>query len=290
MKGNDMLLKGWVYRVGLFLLFLATGLLIFVAFSHFRPMLPPKTDPIARTGMVVVLLASALLARRSKRLEKYWQVLFAFFIASLAISLDLYLPLSRWVLRLLNRELNTPLGLAVDKLESSVTIIVAIIVLNRISGGSMASIYLKKGNIRKGLTIGLGTFVVVAAASFPLSEWLFGGRDLRLERVLPWIPWILLFVLGNAFNEELLFRGLFLRKLEPFFGRFCANLLIAIPFTLHHTGVEYTPEVLMFLAFLFPLALAWGYVMQNTDSLWGSVLFHAGMDIPLVLGIFSTRF
>ena len=27
--------------------------------------------------------------------------------------------------------------------------------------------------------------------------------------------------------------------------------------------------------------------MQKTDSLWGSVLFHAAINIPGVLGIFS---
>jgi len=42
------------------------------------------------------------------------------------------------------------------------------------------------------------------------------------------------------------------------------------------------------LAFLLPLSLAWGAITQKTDSLWGAVLFHAGMDIPVVLGIFST--
>lgn len=27
--------------------------------------------------------------------------------------------------------------------------------------------------------------------------------------------------------------------------------------------------------------------MQGTDSIWGSVLFHAGADIPVMIGIFS---
>jgi membrane protease YdiL (CAAX protease family) len=111
---------------------------------------------------------------------------------------------------------------------------------------------------------------------------------LSLARVLPWIPWILVFVAGNAFNEELLFRGLFLQKIDPFVGRLCSNLVLAIPFVLHHTGVTYTPSQWMFLAELLPLALAWSYITQRTDSLWGSVLFHAGTDIPIVLVLFST--
>jgi membrane protease YdiL (CAAX protease family) len=43
----------------------------------------------------------------------------------------------------------------------------------------------------------------------------------------------------------------------------------------------------MFLASLPPLALAWGYIMRKTDSLWGSILFHAGMDLPIILGLWS---
>lgn len=43
----------------------------------------------------------------------------------------------------------------------------------------------------------------------------------------------------------------------------------------------------IFLAVTFPLALALGYLMHKTDSAWGSILLHAGMDIPIMLGIFS---
>jgi membrane protease YdiL (CAAX protease family) len=54
--------------------------------------------------------------------------------------------------------------------------------------------------------------------------------------------------------------------------------------------VNYTADQYLFLAILFPLALAWGYIMQKTDRLWGSILFNAGMDIPIMLGIFSNRY
>jgi membrane protease YdiL (CAAX protease family) len=121
-----------------------------------------------------------------------------------------------------------------------------------------------------------------------VSKLLFGAQDLQIQEVLLWTPWILIFVAGNAFNEELLFRGLFMQKYSPFVGRFCSNLVIAVPFALHHTGVAYAADTMIFLAILVPLALLWGYLMQKTGSLWGSVLFHAGTDIPIVLGVFST--
>ena len=108
-----------------------------------------------------------------------------------------------------------------------------------------------------------------------------------MGQVFPWIPWILIFVIGNAFNEGLLFRGLFMKKFDPFIGRSSSNLVIAIPFGLHHSGISYSPDAMMFLANLFPRALTWGYIMQKTDNMWGSVLFHAGTDIPVVLSLFS---
>lgn len=288
MKDDQMQVKTIGQQVVFFMLFLALGLLIFVVFSHMRPTLPNPIDIIGRIVMVAGFLVVALLARRSQRFEKYWQVLFACFIASLATAIDYYLPSRDWLLQLFHISIKTPAGIAIDKLDSSIIIIVSVILLTKISGGNLSSIYLKKGNLKKGLIIGLIAFLVAVAGSVPVSEMFFGGRDLQVEKVLSWTPWILIFVLGNAFNEELLFRGLFLQKFSPFVGRFLSNLVIAIPFTLHHTGVSYTPDALMFLAILLPLALAWGFVMQKTDSLWGSVLFHAGTDIPIVLAIFST--
>jgi len=137
-----------------------------------------------------------------------------------------------------------------------------------------------------GLIIGLITFFLAAAGSIPMAN-LFNARDLSLTRILPWLSWLLVFVLANAAQEEILFRGLFLRKLQHFFGKFMSNFLIAFVFTLMHGSVNFTANNYIFLAILFPLALAWGYIIQKTDSVWGSILFHAGMDIPIMLGIFS---
>lgn len=288
MKDDSMATERWVQRVGLALLFLLFGLVIFVVFSHMRPMLPQTADLIGRIVMSAAFLAAALLARRSRRLERYWPVLFACFVASVATAIDYYLPSRDWLLQLLHVSIDTPVGLALDKLDSSVVIVASVIGLTLISGSDLSSLYLQKGQLRKSLTIGLIAFIVAAAGAIPVAQLFFGARNLQLGQVWSWLPWILIFVFANAFNEELLFRGLFLKKYGPLAGRFCANLVITIPFALHHAGVSYTPDALMFLAILLPLSLAWGFVMQKTDTLWGSVLFHAGTDIPVVLAIFST--
>jgi membrane protease YdiL (CAAX protease family) len=284
-KDNETKRKERILRVVWFFLFLAIGLLTFFVFSHFRPIFPENIDIPARTTFIVALLVSSLLLRRSERLCKYWLVLFAFFTAALAQALDYYS--SGWSLSLLGLDTTNPAGIAVDKLESSFLIVVPIILLTKISGNSMGSAYLQTGKLKQGLIIGLSVFVVVAAASIPWARWQYQAGDLSLPEVIPWIPWILLFVLANGFNEELLFRGLFLKKLEPLIGAFPSNLCMAIPFVALHYGVDYTQNLFLLMALLLPLGLALGYVMQKTNSMIASWLIHASFDIAVVLALFS---
>jgi membrane protease YdiL (CAAX protease family) len=285
-EDNTIKQRQQMQRLGLFFLVLLFGLLISLVFSHFRPLLPKEIDIPSRIALILAFLVAALLLRRSNRFNKYWLVLFAFFIASFAQALDYYF--SGWSLGLLGLDIKTPAGIVADKLESTFLIVVPIILLTKASGGSLGSIYLQKGKLRLGLIIGCVVFLAVVAISIPWAKWQYQTGDLSLERVIPWIPWILLFVLANGINEELLFRGLFLRKLEPFLGKFPSNLCMAIPFTMLHIGVDYTQNTLMLLAFLLPLGLALGYIMQKTNSIVGSWLIHASVDISVVLALFST--
>ena len=58
-----------------------------------------------------------------------------------------------------------------------------------------------------------GTFIIAAAGFIPTAEFLFKAQGLILARALPWAPWILMIVLANGALDEMMFRGLFLRKL-----------------------------------------------------------------------------
>ncbi|MBU0494242.1 MAG: CPBP family intramembrane metalloprotease [Chloroflexi bacterium] len=285
MKKNRLLAREWGEWIVLALLFIAIGSLIMIVFSPWgQPLLGRVADYLGRIGLIILLLAATLLVRRSKRFEKYWQILFAFFVMTFAVSLDRIFGI--YLIDYLGIIDNTPAGWALPKLNECAVIVSVIILFTRMSGSNLGSIYLQKGNLKLGLSIGLIAFFIAAAGSIPMAT-LFNARDLSLARILPWIPWLLIFVLANAIMEELLFRGLFLRKLEPFFGQIISNFMIALVFTFIHGVANYTADQYLFLVILFPLALAWGYIMQKTDSVWGSVLFHAGMDIPIMLGIFS---
>ncbi len=283
---NRLSAREWAERIVLALLFVAVAGAIIIVFNPWGqgPLLDKVDDYLAKIGTSAVLLAAALLARRSTRFRRYWQLLFACFVLTVTVSLQ-------WVFGIhmvdyLGLDGHTPGGSALQKLNESFIVVSTVIALTLLSGGSLESIYLQKGKLKLGLIIGLTAFILAAAGSIPMATLLFKGEGLTVARVLPWAPWILIYVLANGALEEIMFRGLFLRKLEPFVGKFMSIFLIALVFTVLHNGAYYTSDQYMFLAAVFPLALAWGYIMQKTDGVWASILFHAGMDIPIVLGIF----
>jgi len=101
------------------------------------------------------------------------------------------------------------------------------------------------------------------------------------------LPWILAFVFLNGIREEILFRGLFLKKYNTFIGADISNVLQAIIFSLAHLSVPFNLFVFIYLILTFFLGLAFGAVIQKTDSLVGAILFHAGADIPVIIAVFS---
>lgn len=148
----------------------------------------------------------------------------------------------------------------------------------------LASIYLHRGELKRGLSIGAVTFVVLSIVGIVWAV----NKGLGAGRLVSWAPWILIFVLANGFMEELLFRGLFLKRLEQVIGAGLSNLLTAIVFSLAHAKAAYASNVPVFMASTFVLGLVWGYVMQKTDSVMGSALFHAGADVMMVVGMFAS--
>ena len=265
----------------LFVLFFACGLLVFLVGGYLATV-PRSTRTVIKVGLPLLFLAVTAILYRSERFKAYWQIAFAFCVASVGFLVAWLL--SSWLLAMVNISTTTMAGLAIAKFVDALLIVVPIIVLVKVTGSDMGTLYLQRGNLKLGLLIGGITFTAFAILFFLQTQ----DQGIGMGQIVAWIPWILIFVLSNAFMEELHFRGLFLGKLEPFLGREFANLAVAIVFTLVHAPVEYTPDIIQFLAILFFLALAWGYVIQRTDSLWGSVLFHAGADLLIVVGILQS--
>jgi membrane protease YdiL (CAAX protease family) len=186
-------------------------------------------------------------------------------------------------LKVLYLTAGTPKGIAVAKISESLIALFFVLLLTVATRTDLASIYLKRGELRRGLSIGGAAFAILLIVGVALAL----RQGVGFMRLLSWTPWMFLFALANGFMEELLFRGLFLKRLEPFVGAFGANLLTALAFSVAPMKLGFVSNVAAFMGITFALGLVWGYVMQKTDCLWGAALFHAGADVLIIVGVFG---
>ncbi len=249
-------------------------------------------------GVVLVgfFLIATILIKKSLHLRQFWELSFAFFIFALIQVLNNTLPgYIRNNFLHQNPVAGNPLAstvsgtLAIQFIETLIAII-PIILLTKLSGRKLNTIYLQKGKIGKWFVFSIIAFFVFYILSFRISSHhLFPIHGtMTLSRYLMLTPALFLMVLSNGFQEELLFRGLFLQEYKRFFRFRNANILQAVIFTVAHIGVTYTPLSLVFLfAFVFPIGLFTGYLMNKTKSVIAPVIFHAGADIPIYLAFLT---
>ncbi|MGB9232936.1 MAG: type II CAAX endopeptidase family protein [Terriglobales bacterium] len=258
-------------RLGLFVLLTIGGFLIFALTMTFVPVLPVWVNYAARAGFLVAFGTLWWAARGEGLLSRFRPIFFAYFAAVIGVSLGFFL--ADRGLTLLGLTTQTPMGVAVARFLQSSLIVIGILALARLCGEDFASLYIRKGRLLLGLSVGM----IGAAVCLVLTLVQPGIRSLGTARLISWTPWILLFSVSGAFMEELLFRGLFLGRYEPLIGKWLSILSTALVFTLAHMQISYAPNGLWkFLVVLFVFSIAWGWLMQKTGSLWGSVLFHAG--------------
>ena len=293
MQKSSVSSEAKTHRAILFVLYLIGGLLVFLFGSNTFRVFPTNKNLLYEWGLTLVFLLLAVFLRKSARLRKYWEIAFALFIAAFANALNLILR--NWLAQLLPPAASAAQEFTIDKLSQAIPIVLAIILLTLLSGYDLGSIFLKRGNLRQGLTFGLVSFGVFAAiftaiavlqANAPASQGLTAS-GVSLGVIIPAIPWILVFIFANALMEELWFRGISLRKLSPFLRASGAVFLTALVFgTMHLAATYITPgQMFIFPLIAFTLGLVNGFVMLKTDSIWGSVLFHAGYDLFVIIPV-----
>jgi len=273
---------GWLKKSSVFLLFFIVETMVFAVIT-LSPYLPQTALLGFHGGFTAVLLIIALFLRRSGKGKPYWPVFYAFFVAGAAVlTSGLF---SSDLLRLFKQTVATPQGIALAKFSESILRVIPILVLMPVMGFDWRSMYLAAGKVRFWLPIAIAAMVVFPAlAYFPLSS----SQPGVLDKLLPLWPWILLFVLSNGFMEELLYRGVFLKRYEPFLGKGLSIILTAIVFALMHTQVTYAAQMIQFLVIVLVLSLIWGILIQKTNSLWGAVLFHAAGDCLIIFGAYAS--
>jgi len=268
-------------RMSLGLLFLTAGLFVFLLGLTFVPVIPENLLPATQFLVLLVPGLAAIGFRVSRPLRAYWDVMYAYFVAACALVVAGFA--GDWALRISGEPFETPGGLTALKLGEDVAIAATVFVLILLIRRKPDSLFLSKGRLGLGLGVGLSSFVGLTAlgVAFAAAQGLTSGRIFSL------LPFYGAVVVADGFMEELLFRGLFLRRLGQLIGPRWANVLTAAVFSLTHLQVGFTPSVPVFLVVVFLLGLLWGWLTQRTGSLLASALFHAGADMLIIANFFA---
>lgn len=279
------------YRSGLFVLFLICALAIFVFGTNYYQMFPTNGNIVYAASLTAVFLIAAILFKRSQTYAKYWQIAYAFFVAS-AVNLVsiLFVSYSSAVFHVLGVEMSDPnQSQGLGKLFDALLVVITILVLVRLSGADLGSVFLCKGNQAYLWGLGIGTLVL---ANYFTSVLIFYGTGFEAAKLGSAILWGALFAFCNGFLEELWFRGLFLKKLVPLLGVSATILLTSLWFgLLHSLAVAYMSALVVpiFLINTFTMGLACGILMLKTNSIWGAFLIHAAADLFMFIAIMAAH-
>jgi membrane protease YdiL (CAAX protease family) len=277
----------------LFVLFLIGGLSIYLLGNNWNSAFPTNDSTLYKASLPILFLVLTVALHWSKRLRPYWPIAFALYIGAFANWLNWML--GDWLARLLPAAGSTAQELAIDKLSQCIPIVISIVILTRLGGDDMGSIFLKRGDLKEGLKFGLisfGIFAVIFAvialvqANAPASQGLTAS-GVSVSVLVAAIPWILVWAFANSLMEELWFRGIYLKKLAPFLGVAGTIVVTSLVFSIPHAGATYISPIerLIFPIVVFVLGVVNAHWMFKTDSLWGSMLFHAGYDLIIIIPV-----
>jgi len=284
---NETSQANWIQRFVLFIVFLICGLSVLFLGSNFYNILPTNKNLTYNLIVSGVFFFAALWFKYDKRLTKFWQITFMFFVASTIYPITTLT--AEWKNGVLSQlgvtAVVTSQGTAFDKVLQMLLTIVPILILVKVSGVDLGSIYLKRGNLKMGLSFGTLVWFNFATSAFLF----FAERFTSTDRLIAALLWGLVFSFANGFLEELWFRSIFLRSLEPHLGISGSVLLTSIIFSVIHAGSTYLIPIAMpfMLANTFTLGLACGYLTMKSDSIWGSTLIHAAADFFLFVAVLA---
>lgn len=256
----------------------AVGILVYTV-AGYNYFMDNTTRLVVRIAVPLFLFLLVMLLRNRVRAE-YESLLVSF----LGIAVGF---LSAGLLGHLYTVTESVEGYALAKVAEAVPIVVCMLLVTRLEHYSFKKTGLVGGRISVGLLLGL---LVMPLA---LIQYVFsGGLQVTAQplTILSWLPWLVIFGVSNSLMEEVMFRGMFLQKLEPLLGKRGALGQTSMIFAIFH--VVLVPflgwaATVIFVLFLFVHGWAWGYIIQRSESIWGAVLAHAIADMLLLIVIFG---
>lgn len=266
-------------KLAIALLVLSCGLFVFVLGTSYYDRFTTNSSGPFKIATSVILLVTAMYFRKNETMEPYWRLVYAFFVASMVNVVTWYTAVyvREMVFDFLNISSAEFPGIAYIKLWEASLVVGTILILIKLSGDDLASVYIKRGNFKWAMRISILACANFLAAAFLIAASI--GND--IEAMLPTLPWLIIFSLANGFMEELWFRGLFLGRLAPILGEGGAIWLTSIWFGAIHVFAVYISGAgaLVFGILTLTLGLAFAILMIKTKNIWGASLFHAAADV-----------
>lgn len=269
-------------RIGPIPFLMAAGLAVFLLGMTLAPVVPFPIRIGALALVTIVSLGVALIFWGKPSTKRYWRLAFAYCVAGCAVMMGEFG--GDWAVRISTHGVDTLEGFTALKLGEDAAIVGTIVVLALVTRDDLGALYLKLGRLGKGLAIGLGAFGCLTILGV-LATWQQGFSWAHITAVL---PAFLLIVLADGFMEELLFRGLFLKRMVGVVGFAWANVITAAVFALSHLGVDFAAAVVPFVIAVFLLGLLWGWLMRFTDGILAPALVHAGVDMLIIRDALET--
>jgi membrane protease YdiL (CAAX protease family) len=231
----------------------------------------------------IILLGLTVFFYLVKNLRRYWEVAFAFFCGTFGLYLA-WSPLN-WPAGFLGANFYTVKGITIYKFSEILAVTLPIILLTWLVQRNLAPIYLQKGNLKIGLGVGLGLSLLIFGV-YLLTAW----SKIDFEKARLVLVWMLIFAFMDALFEEMLVRGLLLRRFIGLLGNTWAIILSTLVYGLFILGVGSATRPISFsgLIVFLPLGFLYSFIMQKSDSIWGSLCIHATIDLIYLIGVFAS--
>ena len=269
----------------LLLLFIACSFLVFVV-GGYNNFIPNDIILISRIFVFIVFLIPTFILYKSKgELNSYWRISFLFLIVSIGFLLTWFF--GTWHLLIPGLSMSTVEGAAIAKVAEVLPVILSILVGIWLIEKDYTPIYLRGGDLKKSIKLGVLVSPAVLMLLIPLG---FLNITASLDTIVSWMPWIFVFSFSNALYEELMIRGIFLRSYDSIFGQRTSLLLTSFVFAMLHIAIIGLADLVTFTIYFglsFFLGALWAYVIQKSDNIWGAVLTHVIGDILFVLTMFG---
>ena len=276
---HNIKIRQFAGKFGLSALLLATSALFFLG-DH---LLSSGRSADLTAIPPIILLGLTIFFYLIKNLRRYWEVAFAFFCGTFGLYLA-WSPLN-WPAGFLGASFYTAKGITIYKFSEILAVTLPIILLTWLVQRNLAPIYLQKGNLKIGLGLGLGLSLLIFGV-YLLISW----SKIDFEKARLTLIWMMIFAFMDALFEILLLQGLLLRRFIGLLGNTWAIILTTLVYGLFILGVGSATGPISYsgLILFLPLGFLYSFIMQKSDSIWGSLCIHATIDLIYLIGVFAS--